>query len=156
MEGTMRQWMAAAVMGLAVLVASGDARAQRDSAFANAEGGRLVLNTLTAINLDPMTIPLISTGRPLQLYVTVGIDAVDGPSADRVRGLRIRVMDAVLGDLYALMNRDALGMEVVRNDVPAPVLAQIKDIIRRSTERIAGGGTVREVVLGEARSIAVY
>jgi len=154
----MRRWMFATIVAavLAVVGGVGDARAQRDSAFANAEGGRLVLNTLTAINLDPMTIPLVSTGRPLQLYVTVGIDAVDGPSADRMRGLRIRVMDAVLVDLYGLMNQAGYGMQVVRNDIPAPVMADIKASIRKSAERIAGGGTVREVVLGEARSIAIY
>ena len=152
----MRRWFLAAVLGLVVAVGAGDARAQRDSAFANAEGGRLVLNTLTALNLDPMTIPLVSTGRPLQLYVTVGIEAVDGPSADRMRGLRIRVMDAVLGDLYGLMNRSGMGSQVLRNDIPQPVMAEIRESIRKSAERIAGGGTVREVVLGEARSIAIY
>ncbi len=153
----MRRWtIAAAMFGLFAALGAGEARAQRDSAFANAEGGRLVLNTLTALNLDPMTIPLVSTGRPLQLYITVGIDAVDGPSADRLRGLRIRVMDAVLGDLYGQMNRSALGMQVVRNDIPQPVMAEIREIIRRAAERISGSGTVREIVLGEARSIAVY
>lgn len=152
----MRRWILAVVLGLATAAGAGGAQAQRESAFANAEGGRLVLNTLTALNLDPMTIPLVSTGRPLQLYMTVGIDAVDGPSADRMRGLRIRVMDAVLGDLYALMNKGGFGMQVVRNDIPPPVMSEIKESIKRSAERIAGGGTVREIVLGEARSIAIY
>ncbi|MCA6296209.1 MAG: hypothetical protein IM595_02710 [Phenylobacterium sp.] len=54
------------------------------------------------------------------------------------------------------MNRSGMGSQVLRNDIPQPVMAEIRESIRKSAERIAGGGTVREVVLGEARSIAIY
>jgi len=141
----------AAAAALAIAAAlPGDAAAQRDSAFAH--GGRIVYSTITALNLEPITIPLAGQGERLekQLYLVIGVDAVDVGTADRMRAMRVRVTDAVLGDLYGFVN------DGTARDWTDEAFEQLKEIVRAAVERVVGRQAVREVAFGDAREVVVY
>lgn len=141
----------AAVLALAATAAlPGGAAAQRDSAFAH--GGRIVYSTITALNLEPITIPLAGERQRIdkQLYLVIGVDAVDVGTADRMRAMRPRVTDAVLGDLYAFVNDGS------HREWTETAFEQLKAVVRGAVERVVGRAAVREVAFGDAREVVVY
>lgn len=140
----------AAALALAAILAAAPAWAQRDSAFAH--GGRTVFTTVTSLNLEPITIPLAGDSQRIdrQLYLVIGVDAVSLPMADRMRALRPRVVDAVLGDLYAHVNDGS------SRAWTEEAFVALRDVVRAAVERVAGRGTVREVAFGDAREVVVY
>ena len=120
----------------------------RASAFATAQTGRFVVTTVTAVNLDPMTIPLVAaTGGHRQLYLTIGMDAISVDAASRLRALRLNITDQVIRDLYRYANSSP---NIVWDETRREI---IRRLITRAVERIGGEGTLKYVQLGEARTV---
>lgn len=149
MQVTFRRAVPATAAVLAALAWAQPAHAQRDSAFAH--GGRIVINTITAFNLEPLTIPIAKDGRvSQQLYILIGVDGVTLPAADRMRAMRVRVTDSIVTELYAYVN------EKRHTEWTEQALEEIRTLVRRAVERIVGASTVAKVEIADARTVVVY
>lgn len=136
----------------ACLLFGARAESATDRLASGANPSRVVLTTPTSVNLEPMTIPVTSTGKAQQqLYITVGVDTKNTSTAERLRSMRMRVNDAVLLDVYRFVVA-----QPPDTDWNGKAIEQIRKIIRTAVERTIGRNTVTRVELGEARAVVIY
>ncbi|HZH28817.1 MAG TPA: hypothetical protein VEY95_16715 [Azospirillaceae bacterium] len=143
--------LAVALFAASLLFGTG-AEGATDRATPGVNPARIVLTTPTSVNLEPMTIPVTSTGKAQQqLYITVGVDTKNTSTAERLRSMRMRVNDAVLLDVYRFVVA-----QPPDTDWSGKAIEQIRKIIRTAVERTIGRNTVTRVELGEARAVVIY
>jgi len=102
------------------------------------------------VEMTPIILPIVDGGRVVQsVSIIVSIETASPAVADRARALRPKLVDALLTELYGLLNeRTAIRAGVVQVDV-------VKARLLIAAERVLGEGSVTDVLLQVVQQQAV-
>jgi uncharacterized membrane protein YhdT len=102
------------------------------------------------VEMTPIILPIVDGGRVVQsVSIIVSIETASPAVANRARALRPKLVDALLTELYGLLNeRTAIRAGVVQVDV-------VKARLLIAAERVLGEGSVTDVLLQVVQQQAV-